>query len=165
MNKLRLLYINGHWNPYLIVKEHREMIFPEMDNKVKLGDGHFLYGVSELGFYSFGFWANQENKRPGHGGLWSSNSGTLGSVIGKEVTEVGVTEKENGSYFRMAMSVDTLKSILPGDYYMQNHPFSDGASYWKVHHKDDESLDLTAYGWYEQPEREYEFETIQVRER
>lgn len=165
MNTLKLMYINEHWNPYLIINEPKEKVYTAMDNKVNLHDGHFVYGVSELGFYSFGYWANQENKRPGHGGLWSSNSGTLGSIIGKEVTEAGVKLEKEGSFFRMAMSIDSLRRILPPEYYIENHPFSDGMSNWKIHHKDDASIDLSAYGWYQYPTREYEFETELLKER
>lgn len=166
MNRLKLMYINGHWNPYLTVNEPKEKVYPaEMNNTIKLDDGQFVYSVSELGFYSFGYWANQEKDRPGHGGLWSSNSGTLTSIIGEETIEIGLKLEEKGAYLRMATSVDALKRILPLEYNIENHPLSDGMSYWKIHHKDDENLDLSGYGYYGGPTREYEFETELLRER
>ncbi|WP_211746369.1 hypothetical protein [Paenibacillus sp. Marseille-Q4541] len=165
MNTLKLIYFNQQWNPYFLLDEPKEKVYPgKLDNTFKFGDGDFLYSFSELGLCDFGFRAHKEKDKPGHGGLWSSNSGTLTFVLKKSMKEVSVKTTEEVGFVRLAISVETLKNILPSEgYTIVNHPFSDGMEYWNIHHEDDDNLDLSGYGYYGGPTREFEFETAMLQ--
>lgn len=76
--------------------------------------GTFHWGEKD-GFISFGYDSN--SKRTGHGGLWSSNSGSFREYVGIETVEVTVISHENqlgGSCIHMRK--DVLENLLPIEY-------------------------------------------------
>lgn len=70
-----------------------EKVVADMDTSMLIHDedgtaGLLNYGVSEDGVVSFGIWYEEERRRPGHGGYWSSRAGVVAPLIGVPMVDV-----------------------------------------------------------------------------
>jgi hypothetical protein len=68
--------------------------------------GLLHYGISEDGVVSFGIWYEEERRRPGHGGYWSSRAGVVAPLIGVPMVDVVINRTA------MHMTVPAVEALL-----------------------------------------------------
>ena len=96
-----------------------DVIFLFSDNikkteQLELNSGTFHWGETD-GFISFGY--DSKTEKPGHGGLWSSNSKAFREYVGIETVEVTFISHEKefcGSVIHVRK--DLLEGVLPSEY-------------------------------------------------
>jgi len=89
----------------------------------KVEDGTYYYAENSYGIANFGFENNDPNRRPGGGGLWSSNSEDIREALGHNTMEIVVIPKE-GWKIAAAMKVDNVEKYLTDGYYIaRNYGF------------------------------------------
>lgn len=93
---IKLCYYNGHWNVYIYTKGGYESWIKNPDQIIKKGEyGEFrfrTYNYDEIPIHGFGFMHDDPQRRPGHGGEWSSNSESINPIFGVDVMEVAVDQ-------------------------------------------------------------------------
>lgn len=103
--------------------------FPTKD-----GQGRIHLDTYDNGFVTYGYEAFDEDNKPGHGGLWSSNPNAVHNVTGQWFHNVTIGY---GSWFNLP--VDEIKKIIPDEYVMIYIP--DGVYYssrtWQIIKKSD----------------------------
>lgn len=109
IKELRLPYFNGCFNVYIDTYDKVE--FPKKTEEYSINGGVLRYGYDkETGIASFGLWYEQETKRPGHGGLWSSRESVAGPIMGLRLVNTAI------NMFSSSMTVEKLSEILPDDF-------------------------------------------------
>lgn len=111
IHEMEFRYFNECQNLYI----KADVEIPKFDKVIDLNKTtHLHYGINEHGIVNFGLWRDEEHKRPGHGGFWSSREGVVGPLIGEELVHVGI----NG--YGVSMIKHRLEEILPEEYYIES---------------------------------------------
>jgi hypothetical protein len=110
----KLCYFNQHWNIYLYTGNgyeswcHDETLETKRSEEKNHHGEYRLrkYEHPEIPIYSFGFFADDESRRPGHGGEWSSNAKHINTIFGTELIEVALDQ------ISVAVPLPWLKELL-----------------------------------------------------
>ncbi|KJD42557.1 hypothetical protein [Paenibacillus terrae] len=130
---IRFEYFNGCQNVYIGVvggDEYLNSLIPKFENTISVEEGETIHwGENEHGVVNFGLWNDNPDKRPGHGGMWSSRAGVVGPLIDRKMVDVGI----NG--IATHITVEALEKLLPDDYEIRERD-SYGETVYEVHRKD-----------------------------
>lgn len=112
-------YFNGIQNPYITATG--DNLIPKFDRVITMSPGqHMHVGENEHGIVNFGLWYDNERKRPGHGGFWSSRESIVGPLIGKRLVAVAINR------IAVSMTVESLEKLLPDEYHIEERETKNG---------------------------------------
>lgn len=134
MNIKKIEFHNFNQQQNMYITTEGEYNFPERNQVVPVPreNAELRWGENGDGVVSFGLWYFDEDKRPGHGGLWSSRAGVAGPMIGKELVNVAINQVATH------MTLEALQKILPDEYEVKKRSFG-GELWYEIQLKGDES--------------------------
>lgn len=131
---IQFQYFNQQQNLYIVTTTPN--IIPKFDRIITIEPGaHMHIGENEHGVVNFGLWRDDPNKRPGHGGFWSSRGSIVGPLIGKKLIHLVINR------ISTTMTDEKLLEILPDDYQIVDEPRSAKETYYTIQRKDGVNMD------------------------